>query len=94
MKAEGVIKISNSSICYQYTNKEMAFTSITAALINTCLCHIHNNGCNEISYKDYTRIKNGAMFLVRTHQVLTVKDIDLDAILECFNDTDLERKYI
>lgn len=91
---ENGIKITDSSPCYRYTNDEMAAVSLTAALINACLRHIHHKGCNEISYEDYTRIKNGAVFLVDSGQVNEVKDIELGAILECFNDTDVDRKYL
>lgn len=88
------IKISKNSACYRYTNAEMSQISVTAALINACLRHVHDKGCNEISYEDYERIKNGAVFLVSTYQVNEAEDIDLDAILECFNDTDIDRKYL
>ena len=88
------IRITDSSACYRYTNDEMEAVSLTAALINACLRHIHDKGCNEISYEDYTRIKNGAIFLVHSGQVNEPTDIELDAILECFNDTDVDRKYL
>lgn len=88
------IRITDSSACYRYTDDEMSAVSLTAALINACLRHIHDKGCNEISYEDYTRIKNGAEFLVDSGQVNEAKDIELGAILECFNDTDVDRQYL
>lgn len=91
---EKKIKISKNSTCYRYTNVQMAQVSLTAALINACLRHIHDKGCNAISNEDYERIKNAAEFLVRSYQVNAAEDIDLDAILECFNDTDIDRKYL
>lgn len=91
---ENRIRITDSSACYTYTKDEMAAVSLTAALINACLRHIHDKGCNEISYEDYTRIKSGAVFLVHSGQVNEAKDIELGAILECFNDTDVDRKYL
>ena len=88
------IKIEDNSACYRYTKNEMAYTSITTALIYACLRHIHGNGCNEISREGYDRIKDGAAFLVESGQVRNAEDITLGAILECFNDTDIDRYYI
>ena len=88
------IRISKNSACYSYTDAEMAPISLTAALINACFRHIHDRGCNEISYDDYYRIIDNAAFLVRSYQVTAAEDIDTDPILECFNDTDIDLCYI
>lgn len=51
---------------------------------------LEEENCTEVSKEDYIRICRGADFLIRTYQVTTEEDCkDLDAILECFNDTDI-----
>lgn len=89
-----VIKINNCSACYRYSDDEMASISLITALINACLRHVHDRGCDVINHDDYTRIKDNATFLVQSAQVQNANDIRLDSILECFNDTDIWRKYI
>ncbi|MCD8170720.1 MAG: hypothetical protein LUE94_15705 [Clostridiales bacterium] len=44
-------------------------------------------GYTEIRESDFLRIANNADFLVRSYQVVSTEDIDLDATYECLNDT-------
>lgn len=89
---EGTIKINENSACYLLDKPEEI--SLPLALIYACLRHIHDKGCTEISKEDRLRINDSAVFLVRSMQVNSVEDITLDSILECFNDTDIDRKYL
>ena len=44
-------------------------------------------GYTEIREADFIKIMSNADFLVKSNQVLSAEDIDLDAAYECLNDT-------
>ena len=61
---------------------------LTIELIHSVLNLLEEKyGFTEIRESDFVRIVNNADFLVKSYQVVSTEDIDLDASYECLNDT-------
>lgn len=61
---------------------------LTIELVHSVLNLLEEKyGFTEIRESDFIRIVNNADFLVKSYQVVSAEDIDLDATYECLNDT-------
>lgn len=58
-------------------------------IYNKSMTELREQGFKFISKDDYSKICKSIAFLIDTNQINTIQEISMDAVYECFNDTEI-----